>query len=254
MKILDIDLDFFLLRKANSTVTSERRLNKNDYKCWERQDVIRFLEENCGLSTSKKIRGKYFIHHVEVFHFLKEIQMKNNFNVRFSIDHVDAHADLGLGDASYKYISGEILHMPLAERHIIKKLNGRDGLSSGNYLAFAIACRWISNLKYINNKDWFDDLQPFHFRDFNPESEIIELKKYYDDDIWKMINNGDFYSKALTIKPLDLEPPIPFEKIEYENFRNEKTYDYILLTQSPGFTPRTADALIDVIKEYMAIS
>lgn len=253
MKILDIDLDFFLQKKAHSTVTSKRRLNKNEYKCWEKEDAIRFLEENCGLSKSKKIPGRYFIHHVEVFHFLKEIQKTYNFNVRFSIDHVDAHADLGLGDASYNYISAEILHMPLAERHEIKQFNGWYGLSSGNYLAFAIACRWISELKYINNKDWFNDLQSFHFRDLNPESKIIELKKYHDEDIQKMINNGDFYSKALTIKPLELEPAIPFEKIEYENFRNEETYDYILLTQSPGFTPKTADALIEVIKEYMLI-
>lgn len=251
MKILDIDLDFFLLRKAHSTVTSKRRLNKNEYKCWEEQDVIRFLEENCGLSKSKKLSGRYFTHHVEVFHFLKEIQKTNKFNVQFSIDHVDAHADLGLGDASYKHISGKILHMPLTERHKIKLFNGYLGLSSGNYLAFAIACQWISELKYINNKDWFNDLPQFHFRDFDINTNIIELKKYHDKDIQKMIDHGDLYQQALTIKPLEIEPAVPFQRIDYENFKNEETYDYILLTQSPGFTPKTADALIEVITEYM---
>ncbi|MBP7107739.1 MAG: UPF0489 family protein [Chitinophagaceae bacterium] len=253
MRILDIDLDFFLDNKSHSTVTEVDRLD-DYYTPWSNAEVVAFLENNCGLRQSSKIRGKYFTHHVEVFHFLRSLQEQNNFNLTFSIDHIDAHADLGMGDASFKYIFTDILFRPLRERAYPEIINGWSGLSSGNFLAFAIACRWISDLKYVNHPNWFNDLPFFLFQNFDISSAYIQMKKFTVPQIDSIINGlGEMIERARQTEPLSLEPLVPFSKMEYNTFHNSSSYDYILLTQSPGFTPSASDSLLPVIQSYMVI-
>lgn len=252
MRVLDIDLDFFLHRKATHiSITNTKRLGKKEYRCWTKKDTVRFLEERCGLSSTNKIPGKVFTHHDEVFYFLKGLQQKNNSELQFSIDHVDAHADLGMGDTSYRFIASDILHRTVSDRSDIQVFNGYEGLSAGNYLAFAIACRWISGLNYINKTEWQNDLPIFLFRNLNPATNVIELKKFHGYQIDQMISSGDFYKKALEIQPLELEPAVPFKKIDYNSFLSDGKYDYIFLTQSPAYTPASADQLIPLIKNYI---
>jgi len=256
MKILDIDLDFFLNNKHCGTVTSVRRLNSQNYKPWTTSAVEEFLEQNCGLNKTTKLSGKCFVHHVEVFHFLRDLQEKKNFSLTFDIDHLDAHGDLGTGDASYIYIATSILSKPINERAYPDKINGWEGLSSGNFLAFAIACRWIDSLKYINNIEWTDDTQWFNFKEFDTEGNVIQLKLFSESQMDKIINgnNGDMMEMAKSIIPLAYEPEILFSVIDYRTFKNTDKYDLIFLTQSPGFTPKLSDNLIPIIKQYININ
>lgn len=252
MNILDIDLDFFLNNKHNGNVTYVRRLNKKHYTPWDLESVKIFLEENCGLTTADKIHGKVFTHHDEVFYFLRRLQEQRKFDLKFSFDHVDAHCDLGFGDASYKYIATHILNKPLKERAYPKK-NGLLGLGAGNFLAFAIACRWIQAMKYINKIDWMDDIPCFVFKDFNIEDNVIQLKHFSNDQMYEIIhrNMGDMRIKARSIQPLSVEPEVTFAAVDYNNFKNTDKYDFIFLTQSPGFTPRASDELIPLISDYL---
>jgi hypothetical protein len=57
--------------------------------------------------------------------------------------------------------------------------------------------------------------------------------------------------RALKITSLDFEPLVPFFKIDYNSFNSDGNYDYIFLTQSPGFTPVSSDSLIPVISSYI---
>ena len=61
MKILDLDMDYFMNRIASdiSEFTVER-LPEEDYgDCvWEKDSIIAFLENNLGLSKNKKIKGR----------------------------------------------------------------------------------------------------------------------------------------------------------------------------------------------------
>ena len=110
MNILDIDLDFFLDIPAYMlNVASEERLDENEHHPWQEIEVISFLENQCKLSPNRKIIGKFFTNHIEVFYFLRSLQEINNYQLLFNIDHIDAHADLGLGDASYEYICTDLL-------------------------------------------------------------------------------------------------------------------------------------------------
>ena len=251
IRLLDIDLDFFLNRKAHSVTTSTARLDEQYYQPWEESKVLEFMEQRCGLTTDQPIPGRIFTHHDEVFYFLRDLQSKNDNLLEFAIDHIDAHADLGQGDASFKYISTDVLFKPASERQNIDKFNGYEGLSAGNYLAFAIACRWIASLNYINRKDWSDDVFKFHFRDCNPSSGLIELKKYTDEVMKDMMGRGPVHEVAHRFPPLELEPPVPFRAIDISDFQSDGNYDYILLTQSPGFTPLASDSLIPLISQYM---
>lgn len=251
IRILDIDLDFFLNRKANNVTTSTTRLDEQNYQPWEQDKVIEFLEGSCGLKIDQPIPGRIFTHHDEVFYFLRDLQSKNDNSLKFVIDHVDAHADLGQGDASFRYISTEVLFKPVSDRQNIGKFNGYEGLSPGNYLVFAIACRWVVSLNYINRKEWSDDLFKFHFRDCNPSSGLIELKKYTEEILKDMMGRGPIHEVAHRFPPIELEPSVPFRTIDISDFTSDGNYDYIFLTQSPGFTPLSSDSLIPLIAQYI---
>lgn len=141
MRVLDIDLDFFVSDIAHFVSDNGKRLNDDYYKIWDEKSVRKFLEKKCGLSRSKPVKGRLIRHHDEAYYyFWRELISNNKLKVPFDIVHVDAHADLGLGDASWVYILSDLLRLPPEER-INPKTTGLDGLSYGNYLAFAIANR-----------------------------------------------------------------------------------------------------------------
>ena len=247
INILDVDLDFFLNDQFTSFNKPKGRLNDKFFIPWKPEGVINYLENNCGLSKNKKIKGKTFTHHNEVFYFLRELQNENDLNLLFSIDHLDAHADLGLGDTSYEYIQTELILEPVQNRYNPKE-GGRDGLSEGNFLAFAIACRWIKDITYINKREWSDDLAQYLFKNFDTNTNLIELKTLNKAYIHQMI----FGNPNVKVPNYSTsEPLVPFIKIDSTNFISSKKYDYVLLTQSPEYTPMTSDALIPIIEDYM---
>lgn len=82
----------------------------------------------------------------------------------FSVTHLDAHADLGLGDAGCTYLMNELAFEPVEKRYDIldrRRPARRDGihllgnkeLNDGNWLAFALACGWLSELTYVFNSE-----------------------------------------------------------------------------------------------------
>lgn len=255
LNILDIDLDFFLNNKYLGSVTSEKRLDPKEYIPWQEYEVIEFLEKNCGLRKETPVRGAYFRHHVDVFYFLRKLQEQNDFALTFNIDHVDAHGDLGTGDTSYIYISSILLAKPVKERAYPDVTGNWNDLSSGNYLAFAAACRWLARLRYINNIDWADDTQWFNLKDFKFGGDTIQLKQFSIKEMTALSQGylGPMDVAARKLSPISVEPEIPLEVIDFPSFTSSGDYDYVLLTQSPGFTPRTSDRLISVIESYMRL-
>ncbi len=56
-------------------------------------------------------------HHNELFYRWGEAIDAGRMAAPFEVVHVDAHADLGLGDSSYAYLMGELAFQPIEERY-----------------------------------------------------------------------------------------------------------------------------------------
>jgi len=252
MQILDIDLDFFQDGRFMYLADDEdKRVSAEEALPWKEEKVTAFLETSCCLSKKQKIRGKRFTHHHEVFFELRELIKRCELEIPFELNHIDAHADLGMGDASWAYLMGELLHKPLSERSEPTQ-GGYIGLGFTNYLSFAIANRWINELNFIINEQWHDDIP----RSFLVENDIpsmmsfgsynltIQLKKYTKAQIKDL-------SYRQKCDPIGYEPKLPFNIIPYDGFKLDSPCDFLFLSQSPGYTSKGTDALMDVISEYI---
>lgn len=253
LKILDIDLDFFLNKKHTSIPTGRERLDSDEYVPWSEEKVREYLENKAGLRRDTPVRGKLFTKHDEVFFYLKSLQEFTEFQLTFEIDHIDAHADLGYGDSGYHYIAAEVLSWPVAERPYLDRIGGSNGLNEGNYLLFLIACRWLTKLHYINHYGWTDDIPPFAFKNFHINSGFIQLKQFHEDHLHQMLYGRGLIETAKKIKPLAIEPPVAFKRVNASRFKSAGDYDLVFLTHSPYYTPESADALIPVITSYMSL-
>ena len=243
--ILDIDLDFFLDKIAYSRL-SARRLKLRKYHPWSLDEIRMFLEEQCGLNKANKVRGRVVERHDGAFLFWRELIENNQLKVPFEVIHIDSHADLGCGDKSWKYIMGELLDLSPHDRMYPKEDQG-NGLNFGNYLAFALACRWINKLIFVIHPLWRYDLVAYYFKDYYVPTGELQFKKYE-----KRRLNRKFKKKFYETTPDELEPLIiPLERIRLWNFKNEKPISYVVLSQSPGFTPKTSDEVIPIFKEYI---
>jgi hypothetical protein len=252
-KILDIDLDFFLSRKKTEKPMSDlSRLEDDFYLPWDEETTREFLEKQCGLSQKNRVKGAFFVQHDEVFYFLRTLQERNEQALIFEIDHLDAHADLGMGDDSYRYLSELVLWKTLNERPYSNVDGSRQRVTAANYLAFCIACRWVKSVNYVNRSEWSNDLPSFLFKHFDVTGNLM-LKKFEKHQMEKIIefNGGDFWETAKKELPVAVEPEVSFKVIDWVHFQAKETYDFILLTQSPGYTPQTSDKLIPVITSYI---
>lgn len=257
MRILDIDLDFFLDRAAYSRpLYSRKRLPSRDHHPWTEAAVRYFIEVQCGIS--KSIKGRVVKHHDEAFSLWRELISKNRLQPPFEIVHIDSHADIGCFDLTPYYLMGELLHLPPAER-IFPKI-GRRGMNAGNYLVFAMGCRWVNSLIYVPHDDSNNlrDLLPIYFKDFSVSSGYIELKKC-DPNVLNAAGSGkrsldntyQSYGMLDRESLLDPEPFISFTVFNRECFKNKEDFDLVILAQSPSFTPVESDELISVICEYI---
>jgi len=53
---------------------------------------------------------------------------------------------------------------------------GQVGLTEGNFLLYAIACRWLSDLTYVRcDGVYFDEEFSFILKDFEPGGDTIQL-------------------------------------------------------------------------------
>jgi hypothetical protein len=239
MRILDLDLDFFVKGIARSYRGSQR---PDDDKCipWTSSDVALYLEQNCGLSAEQPISGKILVDHHEAFFYWRRLIAQGLLTIPFEVVHVDAHADLGVGESGWAYIAGDLLHRPVGRRYFPEV--GFTALNLSNYLAFACACRWISRLTYVRHPNQTNDFPAIHFKGFDTSCGSIQLKSYEPEEL----------SDDLTLaEPIACEPEIPFVQIPGADYRNEEPFDFIVLCQSPGFTPASADLLIPLIASYI---
>jgi hypothetical protein len=74
------------------------------------------------------------------------------------------------------------------------------------------------------------------------------MKAYSEDVIEEALSR--LHAPAVE-DALHIEPAVPFIRISTDKYDASEPFDYAVLCQSPGYTPRTSDALIPIIGEYI---
>jgi hypothetical protein len=246
LHVLDLDLDFFLDR-VPSRHPEGRRWDPVDgeaiFEPWDEESFRHFLEAVCGLSTERPTPGRVLRDHDEAFYCWRELIRRKVLSPPFLITHVDSHSDLGMGEGSYIYIMGDLLHRPVEERWIPDRME----VTPGSYLAYAAACRWPSRIEFVRHPRHHDDCPSHLFHDHDVSTALLELRCCDPVDMEQRSCGGD---PALS-PPVRLEPQIPVAFTECWDYQPSEPVDFVVLAQSPDYTPSASDALIAVFREYI---
>lgn len=236
MRVLDIDLDFFIEDCCPLAAIGERP-SLSGHKPWNDYEVIEFLENNCELR--KPIPGRIFDTHDKALQFWLELHECGKLDAPFHVTHIDAHSDLGIGKPGPGYVLNTVLALSPSIRTNISRYYSMQQLDEANYLLFALALRLISSLDNVRNPKSRPDIPGFAIKNSYGEYSFIQL--------------SSFVSKLFEDKN-EAEPRIPFKVFsDYHDFHADGTYDFVSLAISPRYSPAAADALIPVIARYISI-
>jgi hypothetical protein len=241
MRVLDIDLDFFVQPIANWP-RAGRRLPRSEYSVWTPDQVHRFLEEQCGLSRERPCKGWVFRHHDEALYYWLDLIDEGVLEAPFDLVHVDAHSDLGSkGYGGERYIMGELLAKPLADR----RKPDLNKVRPSNFLAFAIANRLVRTLTFVMPEAYTNDMYWFYWA--NPENAYdgLQLKLYSETSLGRVMQG------VTSEVPLEREPVVPFMPTPLTEFVRGDEFAIATLCQSPEYTTEEADAIIAVFREYI---
>ena len=233
MRVLDIDLDFFLADCCPLADMGERPCLAG-HEPWEEKKVVAFLEEQCGLSLSDPVPGAVFETHDGALTYWRDRMAEGRLAVPFHVTHVDAHSDLGIGCPGPGYVLYNVLSLPPHRRMELDRFYREKKLDEANYLLYALAARIVSSLDNVR--------RPFSRNDvpsqlLTPDGAHIRLPQSFPDLFEKV--NGT-------------EPVISYREYKEDgSFRAAAPYDFVSLAISPRYAPEAADALVPIFQEYM---
>lgn len=263
MKVLDLDMDYFMETVAHTPFSVTDRLSDEDYggEVWVKDRVRTFLEQNLGLSKEKKIPGRIVIGHNESLFFWEELVSKGKLEPPFEVIHVDSHADLGLGCPSADFLQGAMLTLPIETRRKVRnyEFNGKiEEINIGDYLLWAIAYGLVSRIIYCANPN--DDKNDYCWdtlKDFKenliwnePVSNYIQLKYNKGMELPKY-NASDAYKRRY-LESCIRNPEVELKIIPtIEGVKFNGDFDFAVIAQSPNYTPVSADFILEIFKEYI---
>ena len=233
MRVLDIDLDFFLA-DCCPLASPGKRPALEGYEPWPPERVDAFLRENCGLDPAEPIPGRIFETHDGALRFWQERIREGTLKKPFAVTHVDAHSDLGIGYPGPDAVLSGVLPVAFPKREDLSLYYGRNQLDEANYLLFAIALRYVDTLENVRNVRSRKDLPP---EIFDPETGDIRLVSFASR-LLEGINGP--------------EPSVRYREFpDPAAFRAEGMYDFVTVAISPRYAPAEADALLPVFERYM---
>ena len=236
MRVLDIDLDFFLADCCELAEAGERPPLAG-HEPWDESRVRSFLETNCGLSKASPVPGRVFETHDCALLLWDELLKAGKLTAPFSVTHVDAHSDLGIGRPGPGFVLNSVITLAPDKRADIERYYRMNQLDEANYLLFALAFRWVDGLENVRSPKSRPDIPSFAFKNEAGEYDRIRLSSF---------------ASALFEGKNGKEPEIPFTVFnDYRTYRAEEKFDYVSLAISPRYSPREADALITVVSDYI---
>ena len=244
--MLDIDLDFFLDRIFNSDNEPQGRLDSRTYRVDPIETALAYLRDRCLVSPESPKPGHICERHAEVYFHWRSMIRDGILKPPFEVIHVDAHADMGLGNTSCLYIAEDLLAVPPKRR---RAPTGRDSWCVGdnNFIAYALACRWIGKLTYVMHPDCQDDVQWMHMKDFNTRSGFVQMKRFEPG----FTENLEHYLDVKNL-PFEAEPDIPMNLVSRPDHQSDASPDFVFIARSANYTPKTADGLFEELKRLVA--
>lgn len=235
MTVLDIDLDFFtspIVFAPPSEMTTERPKGTAE----SINDAFGYLHSHCKIPTGGKTPGAWFEDHDEVFNFALR-----HFTEPVHLIHVDAHSDIG-GEMPmcWHYVFSEYLYFDSPGRRDPRRNNY--GLNCGNFIIFLAACGLLEKVTFVPHVDWKTDYVDYYMKDFDLDSGHLQLKRCPSSELQKNGTPvGPWNAK------LELESPIPFNRIPRHEYLADSPPDMLLVTRSPQYTPACSDGLYDAL-------
>ena len=231
MRVLDLDMDFFLSGPCPLAPLGARP-DESRAEVWSEEEVVRFLEEQCGLDCEHPVPGAVFDTHDKALDFWAARIADGSLAAPFEVVHVDTHSDLAFGPPGTGYVLNVVLSRAVKMRADIAAHRKAVELDEANYLLFALAFRWISRLSYVRNPKSHQDI-PKQLLDGEGN---IRLRSFVSQLMEGM--NGR-------------EPVIPFDVYDdYRTFR-QTGYDFVTMAQSPRYAPKSADRIMEIVGRYI---
>lgn len=216
MRVLDIDMDFFQTGIHYSGIDSDLFLKDDKIQVWKHSEISDFLENQCNLNKSKKIKGKIVKHHVEAYDYWQELINSQKINYPFEVTHIDAHSDLAFSPklSYYKFLKdldNEAMKQKLIAGEIFN--NNKELIDSGNYLLAAVINSWVKRIKYVYHPS-------LDFIDATIDViENITPRKLFRFTVCEYIKSQNIY----------------METISLSDYRNSESFDYATIALSPPF-------------------
>lgn len=263
MRVLDVDIDYFMECVANTPFSVTERLEESYYgnKVWKADKVRNFIENNIGLSKERKIPGRVITGHDEALYFWEELLNTEVLKEPFEVVHIDSHADLGLGCFTSDFLQSKFLTLPIETRRKIRdyEYNGKiERINIGDYLLWGIAYRMISKIIYCSNpvergNDYcWDTLKDFKENLIwdKPVSNYIQLK--YNKNMEMPTYSSSLQYKESYLKGAIKDPEVELKIIPtIEDVQFDGDFDFAVIAQSPNYTPASADFILDIFREYI---
>lgn len=249
MNILSIDLDYFLNDVTYASGNDNVRQSSNKYFPWSSQKVRDFVQVRFQLSKTNRIPGKIVKNHHEAFYYWRELIENQLLKPPFNLIHVDAHFDMSyFPDGTWMYIVEKYINKPANERlypELLTDYGEYAHFGCGNFMLFVLANGWLSNIDYYyhSNLDCFD---------FLPNITVLVNKEEREYKVGlSRVNGAQIASSNIYKECVSIEHEASVRCIyEHEIIHYEKI-DYILVSESPKFTPVESDKLIAVFREFI---
>lgn len=232
LRVLDIDLDFFLSNPCSFAPEGARPAD-TEAEPWSESKVRAFLENQLHLDRTHPLPGRVFPTHDGALFFWRDQIREGRLTPPFHVTHIDAHTDLGIGDRGHAFVRSSVLCRPVASRVDPEGYRAAKQLNEANYLVFALAFRWLGGLENVRIPTSLPDLP----RDlYKEETHALQLESAFP---------------SLFEARYGREPAVPFfETTNGPEYLAPAPFDLLSLAISPRYAPASADALVPVIMSY----
>jgi hypothetical protein len=239
--VLSIDVDYF----APPTVylPPKSRPEPDKHKVRPLKNVEEFLRAKCHLSKRNKVKGLAARDHDAAFPAIANWIKDGELQPGFRLAHIDAHADLGLADAGYSETVEDVLHRSVEDRSQNLKY-----LEIGNWLAYAIANRWIGEIMFIRESNGIDSelMAQFYFCN-SADCSVLQMRPMTELQYMNVnVANRKKYATLPTT-----EPEISFRRLKEKDFDLMRQPDFVFTCLSPEFCPETADPIFELVKQMI---